>query len=114
MTDISGLQADFYSLYKAKQDRILGNSKRIINQAAKDLLQKKLIPKYTEAYLRDPAMLAAAAANHAKNAVKSFVCTHCGLEVPTKEMLKQHLKIHWNKRDRKENENPESKVRLYY
>ena len=108
MTDISGLQADFYSLYKAKQAR------SIINQAAKDVIQKGLVPKYTHAYFKDKSMLEAAAQNLIKNGLnQKFVCSQCNLEFPTKEMLKQHLKIHWNKGERRENENKQTKVRLY-
>lgn len=52
--------------------RTYNQSKRILQQTAKALIKKKLIPKYSLAYLTDPNMLHAATHNYIMEPIKEY------------------------------------------
>lgn len=68
-----------------------------IEAAAKDLLRKELVPKYTTNYILDN--LKADAHNCMIDRVKSTSCPICGINLPSRFLMRQHVKIHGQAKD---------------
>jgi len=82
---------------KMKWDYI---SKRVY-QSAKDLLEKKHFPKYSEIYLKDPIMLKGAIEETFRGPFREWTCHECGILVyGPKKWLHFHLGKHGRFRER--------------
>ena len=87
----------------------------ILSQTAKDLMNKKLFPEYALSYLKDPQMLKAALIEWENSPTKSFRCPECGITINApKSWIIQHVKIHHNAKEKKENEISETRVNPYW
>ena len=85
-------------------------------QSAKDLLNKKLFPKYAEIYLTDPNMLEQAIEETFRGPFREWSCHECGMVVyGPKKWLHYHLGYHgeFQKRERRGNEMFQMKFGLY-
>ena len=78
---------------------------------AADLKRKNLIPSYAfeKAAINE---LDAQFANESKWGTRGYRCKECGIEIQSKELMKQHVKIHWTMEQR-ENETPIVRVNPY-
>lgn len=94
-------------------------SKRILQQTAKALIKKKLVPDYTLAYLTDPGMMHAAIHNYILEPVKEYSCPNCMITVkcPRKWIHLHHqqcVKAHPYYEKQKDPKNLISKINPYY
>lgn len=87
-----------------------------VYESAKNLLSKKLFPKYAESYLTDPHMLEAAIEETFRGPFREWSCHECGIVVyGPKRWLHFHLGYHgkFKKREGREHEIYEMKFGLY-
>jgi len=99
-------------LNKIKYDYI---SKRVY-ESAKNLLDKKLFPKYAEIYLKDPQMVKTAIEETFRGPFREWSCHECGIVVfGPKSWLHFHLGLHgkFQKREGRGNEIYQMKFGLY-
>ena len=69
----------------------------LIHKAANDLIRKKLIPDYAVKYVKDN--IKNDAYNRQKDRVKSISCPLCGITLPSRFLMRQHIKIHGQAKD---------------
>lgn len=84
----------------------------ILNQNAKDLINKKLIPDYTIGHF-DPQTLNTNFANWMISGVSNYKCKKCGIVIHgPKDWIVQHIKTHF-KSEARENEEETVEVNPY-
>jgi hypothetical protein len=84
----------------------------ILQQTAKDLMNKDLFPKYALSYLKDPNMMQQALKEYEASPMKSFRCPECGITLNApKTWVIQHCKIHHH--EVKENESIATRINPY-
>ncbi len=87
-----------------------------VRQTAKDLMTKKLIPKYAFMYLLDPKMLNEGIEECFKSPFQEWACPECGIMVyGPRKWIGFHLPIHgkFQKREGREHEIFQMKFNLY-
>jgi len=106
MRDISLITKDSWikvGKNKPKYDYISGR----VRQSAKDLIHKKLIPKYAWSYLLDPKMLEEGIDECFKSPFHEWTCPECQIRVyGPKKWIGFHLAIHgrFQQREQREHE----------
>lgn len=95
-------------------DELLANTK-VINQTKNDLLRKNLFPKHSLSYLTDPNMLKSAIYNYSVEPIRTWGCPICAIAIKgPKAWMIQHIKVHQQNKEIKENEVRESKINPYF
>lgn len=74
----------------------------LLRQNAQDLLRKGLINDYAIGNTKDNHLWAQAQ-NETKWGTRSYRCKECGIEIASKELMKEHIKVHF-KGEERENE----------
>jgi len=115
LTDLSLIQGHTWmevGLNKLKYDFIAAK----VYESAKNLLNKKLFPKYAEQYLTDPLMLKSAIEETFRGPFREWSCHECGIVVyGPKKWLHFHLGYHgkFKKREGRAGEIYQMKFGLY-
>lgn len=82
---------------KPRYDYVAGR----VYQSAKDLMNKKLIPKYAWSYLKDPKMLLEAIDECFKSPFQEWTCPECIIRVyGPRKWIGFHLAIHGKFKER--------------
>lgn len=79
----------FWAALRQRQDMSL------ISKAANDLIRKELVPKHTIKYIQDNIITDAK--NRHKDRVQEISCPVCHITLPSRFLLRQHIKIHTEK-----------------
>jgi hypothetical protein len=82
------------ALWKRQQ---LNKSHSLIKKAAQDLIRKGLVPEYTHNYIM--SNLHVDAQNRNKDHIKNTSCPICGINLPSRFLMRQHVKIHGQAKD---------------
>ena len=89
-------------------------NRQIINQTAKDMLNKNLVYDHAKMYLNDPHMINQAVKSYSTELIKEYSCPNCNLTI---KCPKKWIMLHFQKcsqvHKRKENEIIQSKVNPY-
>lgn len=72
-------------------------SHSIIAKAANDLIRKELVPHYTTNYIKDN--IRADAITRTKDKIQYLSCPVCGITLPSRFLMRQHIKIHGEAKD---------------
>jgi hypothetical protein len=90
------------------------SNKQIIEQTAKDMLNKNLVYDQAKMYLKDPSMIKQAIKAYDTELIKEYSCPNCNLTI---KCPKKWIILHFQKcskvHKRKENETIQSKVNPY-
>lgn len=79
----------FWAALRQRQDMSL------ISKAANDLIRKELVPKHTIKYIQDN--IRTDALNRPKDRIQEISCPVCHITLPSRFLLRQHIKIHTEK-----------------
>ena len=89
-------------------------NREIIQQTAKDMLNKNVVNDHSKMYLKDPQMINQAVQAYSTELIKEYSCPECNLTI---KCPKQWIVLHFQKcakvHLRKENEIIQSKVNPY-
>jgi len=89
-------------------------SKKILEETARNLLRKNLVPQHTKGLFVSPQAMHAAIHNYIMEPIKEYTCPVCQITIKCPmEWIRAHHKTHF-KRDFKENEQNISKIHPYY
>jgi len=90
-------------------------NQKLLQQTAKDLINKNYLPERFAYHLKkDPQIWQASMHNFFMEPFKEFFCPHCQISIKApKEWVKQHIKTHFRDDSKKENEMLIAKVNPY-
>lgn len=74
-------------------------STNLVARAAHDLIRKELVPNHAIQYIKDN--IKTDGQNRMKDRIKTISCPICGIILPSRFLMRQHIKIHG---EAKENE----------
>ena len=114
MTDLTAINNSWFKVGYNKQ--MYDFISRKVLQSAKDLMEKKLIPKYAWMYLQDPKMLGEAIDETMKGPFREWSCPKCAITVyGPKKWMHLHLGHHgkFKEREGREHEIYQMKFKLY-
>ena len=106
-------------MYPTKTSKLFKYNRAILQQTAKDLMNKKLVPFHTLANFMDPNAIDIATHNYMLEPIKEYTCPKCMLSIRCpRQWIREHhkmcVKAHPYYEKRKDNEQLISSFHPYY